>query len=1129
MIPQQEEGDGDDLDFLTGGGEMGARIRAYDWASTPLGPPRLWPQSLRSALSICLHSSFPTAIYWGPDLRILYNDAWAPIPGERHPAALGQPAQQVWSDIWDVVSSEFELVRRTGEGYSTYDQMLPMVRGGAVQESYWDYSFTPIRGEDGSVAGVFNQGHETTGRVMSERRAVAERERLRQMFDQAPDFMAMLHGPEHIMELANPAYLKLVGRTDIIGKPAREALPEVEGQGYFELLDKVYESGESYVGTAVPVELNRAGGEPVERRFVDVVYQPITDAQGQVTGIFVEGSDVTERVHAEAELRRSESRLRFLSELDDKLRTSHDASDVMRRAAEHLAQHLHASRTAYADVDADNDRFIIRGDYTAPGVASSAGTYSLDLFGPRAAEGMRLGRTLVINDIARELAPGEGREMFLSTGIGAIICCPLLKDGQLAAMMAVHQSDAREWQPEEVSLVEAAVERCWAYIERVGAEARLRELNETLEQRVAAALAERKVFADLFETTSALVQILDRDFTFLAINAASAEEYQRVFGFRPATGDNLLTLLESTPRHYEGVKQMWSRVLAGEAFGQISEFTDAQGARHWYDMKFAPVRSADGEIVGASLFGYDVTARVHEQQQLARAEAARREADALYRAYFENTAEALFVIGVAEDGGFSIQELNPAHEALTGLNSAELRGRPLEEQIGREAAAQVSANYRRAAAAREPVSYREVIDLPAGRKHWDTVLVPVRDASGRVSRIIGSSRDVTARVQAEEQLRQSQKLEAMGSLTGGVSHDFNNLLSPIIGALDLLQRRGVGTGREQRLIDGALQSAERARVLVQRLLAFARRQPLQAISVDIRELVQGMADLIASTTGPQIKVVVDVAQDLPSAVADPNQLEMALLNLSVNARDAMPDGGVLRISAVKEEIGSGHATGLPPGPYVRLSVADTGTGMDAETLKRAIEPFYSTKGVGKGTGLGLSMVHGLAAQLGGALTIASEPGIGSNIELWLPAGGEPVPAQPETAEPAVRPGRKGTALLVDDEAFVRASTADMLAELGFDVVEASSAEEALHRLLDGLTPDLIVTDHLMPGRSGSDLAMEVRSRWPSLPVLLVSGYAETDGVAPDLTRLVKPFRQADLAACIAELTGNEAGSGTGET
>ena len=245
---------------------------------------------------------------------------------------------------------------------------------------------------------------------------------------------------------------------------------------------------------------------------------------------------------------------------------------------------------------------------------------------------------------------------------------------------------------------------------------------------------------------------------------------------------------------------------------------------------------------------------------------------------------------------------------------------------------------------------------------------------------------VAARTQelevAHQQLRQAQKMEAMGQLTGGVAHDFNNLLTPIIGTLDLLQRRGVGGEREQRLIAGAVQSAERAKTLVHRLLAFARRQPLQPTAVDVAKLVTDMAEHVASTTGPQIQVVCDVADDLPPAKADPNQLEMALLNLSVNARDAMPDGGTFRITASAETI-SRLSHQLRPGRYVRLSVADTGIGMSEATLARAIEPFFSTKGIGKGTGLGLSMVHGLASQLGGTLTISSRPGLGTNVELWL--------------------------------------------------------------------------------------------------------------------------------------------------
>lgn len=419
----------------------------------------------------------------------------------------------------------------------------------------------------------------------------------------------------------------------------------------------------------------------------------------------------------------------------------------------------------------------------------------------------------------------------------------------------------------------------------------------------------------------------------------------------------------------------------------------------------------------------------------------------------------------------------------------------------------------------------------------------VFDVSGRCVRVTGTALDITVRKraeaallelnatletrvaqaikereQAQEALRQSQKMEAMGQLTGGVAHDFNNLLTPIVGSLDMLQRRGVGGEREQRLIAGAIQSAERARVLVQRLLAFARRQPLQLVPVDIAELIDNMGDLIQSTTGPQIRVVVQAAPNLPPAKADPNQLEMALLNLTVNARDAMPEGGTLNISATAECISQGHHATLAPNTYIRLSVKDTGVGMSEETLSRAVEPFFSTKGVGKGTGLGLSMVHGLAAQSGGHLTIESQPGHGTTIDLWLPisaaAANEILDGQSESVHMSPR----GIALLVDDEILVRMSTADMLEDLGYEVVEADSAEEAVRIFGEGGGFDVVISDHLMPGMTGTDLARHVHSTRPDVPVLIVSGYAHVEGIDSTIPRLTKPFRKDELAATLEALT-----------
>ncbi|NJC06458.1 PAS domain S-box-containing protein [Sphingomonas kaistensis] len=376
---------------------------------------------------------------------------------------------------------------------------------------------------------------------------------------------------------------------------------------------------------------------------------------------------------------------------------------------------------------------------------------------------------------------------------------------------------------------------------------------------------------------------------------------------------------------------------------------------------------------------------------------------------------------------------------------------------------------------------------------------------------------VAEREAAQDALRQSQKLEAMGQLTGGVAHDFNNLLTPIIGSLDLLQRKQVLDDRTGRLVEGALASAEKARVLVQRLLAFARRQPLKPQAIDLKLVVSEMSELVDSTSGPRIRVVTQLPPELPAALADGNQLEMALLNLSVNARDAMPEGGTLSIGAREEPEGSGRRLGLPQRPHVVLSVSDTGLGMDEDTRRRAIEPFFSTKGVGKGTGLGLSMVHGLAAQLGGALDIRSAPGMGTTIELWLPlAEGEATHGIQAVGEPDAHGA--GTVLLVDDEELVRASTAGMLADLGYRVIEADSGEAALALVADGLVPNLLVTDQLMPGLSGTDLAVRLRERVANLPVLVVSGYADLESLSPAFPHLSKPFRQSELAAALEKVT-----------
>jgi signal transduction histidine kinase len=367
--------------------------------------------------------------------------------------------------------------------------------------------------------------------------------------------------------------------------------------------------------------------------------------------------------------------------------------------------------------------------------------------------------------------------------------------------------------------------------------------------------------------------------------------------------------------------------------------------------------------------------------------------------------------------------------------------------------------------------------------------------------------------QKELAILENQRLEALGLMTGGIAHDFNNLLTPIIGGLDLLHRKLENDARSLRIVDGAMESAERCRALVSRLLAFARRQSLTPRDTDLVGLLEGLTDLLERSVGPNVTVVLKLEEPPLCAKVDPAQLELAVLNLAVNARDAMPEGGELTIGAA--EVVTRQQGPLRAGRYVRISVSDTGVGMDAGTLKRAIEPFYTTKDVGRGTGLGLSMVHGMAAQSGGALVMSSEPGKGTTAEIWLPAGLAP-PVVERAAEPVVD-ALVGRLLLVDDDDLVRSATADMLTDHGHRVVEARSVAEALRILRDTPAIDAVVTDYAMPGRTGADLATAARELRPGLPVLLITGFAATGVLPSDIPCLAKPFRRIELLEEVSRL------------
>ena len=528
-----------------------------------------------------------------------------------------------------------------------------------------------------------------------------------------------------------------------------------------------------------------------------------------------------------------------------------------------------------------------------------------------------------------------------------------------------------------------------------------RDVTEEREHASALAsrTAERDVLASIVETTDAFIQVLDTDYRFLAINKANIDEYERIFGKRPAVGDSLPDLLADLPELREPALAVWRRAMAGESFTAQGEFGDPALARRHYEMKFEVLRAPDGRQIGAFQTSTDITERLREQRALA--------------------------------------------------------------------------------------------DM-------------------------------------QEALRQSQKMEAVGQLTGGIAHDFNNLLAAISGSLQVMQMRlklGKLEGIERYLEMGE-SSVRRAAALTQRLLAFSRRQTLDPRPADANRLVDGMVELISRTVGPAVELVVNAAPDLWATRVDRSQLENALLNLCINARDAMPPGGRLTLSTQNESLHGAAASAreLPPGDYVCLAVTDTGTGMTPEVVGRVFDPFFTTKPIGQGTGLGLSMVYGFVRQSGGQIHVDSRLGQGTTMRLYLPRQeGDAVVDEPDGATAPIVGGDGETVLLIEDEDTLRQLIREVLGDAGYTVLGAEDGPTGLRMLQAGGRIDLLVTDVGLPGgMNGRQVADAGRSMRPGLKVLFITGYAESAAVGNGLMEegmevMTKPFEIAALAGKVREM------------
>jgi PAS domain S-box-containing protein len=953
-----------------------------------------WSSSLKLAVDLVMSSGFPMALRWGPDFILIYNDGYKPILGDKHPWALGLPAREAWSEVWPQIEPVHLDIFSGRRGAIFSEDMLLRIqrRGGQPEDAHFTLSYSPVpdAASPTGVGGVHITAVETTEAVRDRSLAEQERARLKQMFEQGPSFMAILEGPEHRFQLANAGYTKLVGNRPVLGLTVAEALPDAVAQGYLTMLDGVFRSGEPVSMSGARFVTEATATAPAREAFLDFMYQPLKDADGNVTGIFVEGIDVTER-HL------TYSRSRALAELGDRIRDIEDPDELAYAAAEILGRLFEVSRAGYGVIDSETETIRIERDWNMPGVTSLAGVLHFRDYGSYI-EDLKRGTTVVVTDAEKDPRTAAGADALKAISAQSFVNMPVTEQGGFVALLYLNNAEARAWSSEELAFIREVAERTRTAVERRRAEAELR-----------------------------------------------------------ASEANFRTLTRAMPN------QAWT----AQANGMLDWFNEQV-----YDYSGAPMGSLDGANWTVMVHPDDVSV------------AAARWADALKSG---ETYEAEFRLRRADQ------------------------------------------------------AYR-----------WHIArAVPVRDAEGAIVRWIGTNTDIQAQKEANEMLeqrveertaqlmttqaalRQSQKMEAVGQLTGGIAHDFNNMLAIVIAGIDIAQRRlKRGDAGVEQFLDGAREGAKRAATLTQRLLAFSRQSPLSPKVISLNELVTGISELLQRTLGERIELETALAGGLWRTHVDPAGLESAVLNLAVNARDAMPEGGKLTLETANvflDEHYTAREVGVAPGQYVMVAVTDVGEGMSPEVLDKAFDPFFTTKPVGKGTGLGLSMVYGFAKQSGGHVRIYSEPGRGTSAKIYLPrhfGAAEDEATSVRGNQPMVPAAGGETILVVEDDERVRQMSRAALLELGYTVHEATSGEEAL-QVFDSLGRiDAVFTDIVMGGMTGRQLADALRRKKPKLKVLFTTGYTRNavvhNGVLDaGVALLTKPFTVEDLAAKLRSVLDSE--------
>nr|WP_294508140.1 ATP-binding protein [uncultured Rhodopila sp.] len=1269
---------GSEYDFLAGGGETGALMRARDWSRTPLGRPETWPQSLRTSVSTCLNCAFPILIWWGADLAKLYNDSYAEILGAKHPAALGAAARDVWPEIWDVIGPMLGGVMSRGEATRAEDLLLLLHRRGFDEECYFCFSYSPIRDETGGIGGVFCPVIETTERVIGARRLNLLRDIAEQAADMSSAACACTRAIASIAEIGRRdlpfAALYLVDDDGNLARlagsaalePGSPACPEVIRLDTAEgaLLYAAVVNGSETVLVENPADtfgtlpagpwssqpervallpLNtggtRAAGfmlaglnphRPLEemRGFAELVAGQVATAVGKARAY----EEERRRAEALAELDRAKTA--FFSNISHEFRTP--LTLMLGPLEEILGKPGSTTLAEVRPLVETGNRNALRLqrlvnallDFSRIEAGRLAARY-------RPTDLCRLTRELASSfesamrraglDFALNLNPLP-QPVYVDTGMWEKIVLNLLSNAFKFTLSGGVRVDLSEQDGAAVLTVSdtgigIAADDLPHVFERFhrieGTRGRSHEgtgIGLALVSDLIQLHGGSVVAGSTPDAGSAFTVRIPFGRAHLPQDRISEEPGNLPDGAGGAAFlDEVSSWLDEDPtdgRSEPGGEAAtillaednadmrgYVRRLLGSAGHRVIVAGDGQAALgmletvvpdlvlsdvmmprldglgllrairgdsrlHDLPVILLSARAGEGDQAGgleAEADDYivkpfaarELLARVKSNLATAKLRQRARQAlrtanETLERVVVERTAERDRLWELSEDllvaAGYdgNLLRISPSWTRLLGYLEAELLSLEYQSITHPDDVAVSMAKVLEMRRTRMPVRFENRIRAADGRYLWiawtlspdlnrDSMIGIGRDVTGdktareEITRANSALRaQIEERERIEADLRQMQRLEAVGQLTSGVAHDFNNLLTVVTGAVELIDHDPDHPATSRRL--GMIRTAaQRGATLTAQLLAFARKQRLAPKPTDLNEAVLNMSELLRGTLGGTVRLEIVLTADVWPALADQAQLELVVLNLAINARDAMPVGGALTIETANVTLGPPRSPHEPEaGEYVAITVSDAGTGMTPEVLEHAFEPFFTTKGPGKGSGLGLAQVYGFAKQSGGGVRIESRVGEGTSVRVYLPRA-EQVPHQAAEADAPAASAEPGQprVLLVDDDPDVREVTACMLEDLGYHVTPAASGAAALELLARGAEFDLHLFDFAMPGMNGVELARQAEARRPDVPTVFITGYADTKALDHIGGRpvVLKPFRPDKLAATLREAIG----------